>query len=36
MTVEIWPRAVKDLKKLPKIDQLAITAIIRKLGITGL
>jgi len=34
MTVEIWPRAVKDLKKLPKIDQLAITAIIRKLGIT--
>lgn len=31
MKVGIWPRAIKDLKKLPKIDQVAIVEKIRNL-----
>lgn len=31
MKVSLWRRATKDLKKLPKIDQLAIAKKIRKL-----
>lgn len=35
MKVGIWPRAVKVLKKLPKIDQLVIAAVVRKLQSNG-
>ncbi len=31
MKIGIWPRAVKDLKKIPKFDQLAIAGKIRGL-----
>lgn len=31
MKVGIWPRAIKDLKKLPKIDQVAIVEKIKDL-----
>jgi len=31
MKIGLWPRAIKDLKKIPKIDQLAIAEKIRNL-----
>ena len=31
MKVGIWPRTIKELKKIPKIDQLAIAKKIRNL-----
>lgn len=31
MKIGIWPRAIKNLKKIPKIDQLAIAGKIRSL-----
>lgn len=31
MKVGLWARAVKDLKKIPKIDQMAIARKIRRL-----
>lgn len=35
MKVGIWPRAVKALKKLSKIDQLAIAIVVRRLQDDG-
>lgn len=31
MKIGIWPRAIKDLKKIPKIDQLVIAEKIKDL-----
>ena len=31
MKIGIWPRAIKDLKRIPKIDQLAIAEKVRNL-----